>query len=410
MALAGQPLTARALEYVFRVPDPLVVSGKVIDAVTRKPIKSFRVVPGVRSSETHMNWVDSESFSASDGQFQLRETHGYFAYLVRVEADGYQPAVSRDIKTTEGKVTIDFELQKGKGIVAKVFTPRNVPAEGATVALGVAGSQINIQNGEIDDGLTYCARVETDKAGRFHFPPQNKNFQLIITHPSGYAHIKSSAEWDLARIIHLEPWAGVEGTFRIGRTRAANVPITLDVNDRSSYGNDVPSVFPHHDVTTGPDGHFVFERVIPGSGRIGRRIMLTVNDGAADVTSSCMIAATFPAGKTVHIDLGGTGRPVIGKLRPAEGFPGKVHWNFASVTLACEEAEARATGPSLMATIDRGGRFRMDDVPAGNYSLSVRFDRDGAGHLGNHRVHVPPTEADSSALAVDLGTLTLEKP
>ena len=204
----------------------------------------------------------------------------------------------------------------------------------------------------------------------------------------------------------------MEGTFRIGKAPAANVPITLDVNDRSSYGNLVPSVFPHHDVTTGPDGRFVFERVIPGGGQIGRRIIFTVNDGADDVTSSCMIAAEFPAGKTVHIDLGGTGRPVVGKLRPPDGFQGKVHWNFASVTAMPDEAEAetRATNPSLMASVDRDGRFRMDDVPVGNYSLSVRFERDGAGHLWNHRVHVPPTEGASSAQPVDLGTLTLEKP
>ena len=93
--------------------------------------------------------------------------------------------------------------------------------------------------------------------------------------------------------------------------------------------------------------------------------MLTVNDGAADVTSSCMIAANFPAGKTVHIDLGGTGRPVVGKLRPPEGFQGKVRWNFALVTAMSDQAETRATSPSLTATIDRDGRFRMDDVPAG---------------------------------------------
>jgi hypothetical protein len=138
--------------------------------------------------------------------------------------------------------------------------------------------------------------------------------------------------------------------------------------------------------------------------------MLTVNDGAADVTSSCMIAANFPAGKTVHIDLGGTGRPVVGKLRPPAGFSGKVRWNFALVTAMSDQAETRATGPSLTATIDRDGKFRMDDVPAGDYSLSVRFERDDAGHLWNHRVHVPPTEGDSSAQPVDLGTLTLEKP
>ena len=50
MQLELQPLIARAEEYVFRTPPALVVSGKVIDAVTKKPIKEFRVVPGVRST------------------------------------------------------------------------------------------------------------------------------------------------------------------------------------------------------------------------------------------------------------------------------------------------------------------------------------------------------------------------
>jgi RNA polymerase sigma factor (sigma-70 family) len=410
MTLSEQPLIARAEEYVFRVPDPLAVSGQVIDANTRKPIKAFRVVPGVRSSVTHMNWVPSESFSASDGRFQFRASHGYFAHLIRIEADGYQAAVSRDIKSTEGKVTIDFELKKGKDIIAKVVTPRNLSAGRAKVALGVAGSQINIQNGEIDDGSTYSTRLEADDEGRFHFPQQDKDFQLVITHASGYAHIKSAPQWESARIIHLEPWARVEGTFRIGNTPAANVPITLVVDGRSSYGDAVPSVFPHHDMTTGPDGRFVFDRVIPGSGRIGRHLMFTVDDGAAEVTSSCMIAASFPAGETAHIDLGGIGRPVVGKLAPPEDFRGKVRWNFALVTAMSDEAKTQATGPYLTATVDRDGRFRVDDVPAGTYSLSVRFDRDQAGRLRNHPFQVPPPTGESPARPVDLGKLTLDKP
>jgi beta-lactamase regulating signal transducer with metallopeptidase domain len=409
MSLSEQPLIARPQEYVFRLPGPLVVSGKVIDAVTRKPIKEFRVVPGVRSSETHMNWVPSETFSVSDGQYRIRETHGYFAHLVRIEADGYQAAVSRDIKSNEGIVSIDFELKKGMNIVAKVVTPRNLPAVGARVALGVAGSQINIHNGDFDDGSTYCTRQTADGTGGFHFPPQDKDFQLIITHPSGYAHIKSSPEWDTARIIHLEPWARVEGTFLVGQNLAANVPVVLNVAGRDSYGNDVPSIFTQHYVTTGPGGRFVFERVIPGSGWIGRRLILTVDDGAADVTSSSMIPASFPAGKTVHIELGGTGRPVVGKLQPPAGSSGKVRWNFALVEVQPGEQEDRATRPGFTATVDRDGSFRIDDVPAGNYSLSVQFQRDDAGRLSNHRFSVPAQQGDLAAQPVDLGTLRLEK-
>lgn len=409
MTLSEQPLIAREEEYVFRTPPALVVSGKVIDAVTRLPIKAFRVVPGIRSSETHMNWARSESFTASDGQYRIRQTHGYFAHLVRIEADGYRAAVSRDIKSNEGNVSIDFELNKGRDIAAKVVTPRFLPAARAKVALGVAGSQISIQNGEIDAGSTYSARGETNDSGRFRFPPQDSDFHLILTHPSGYAHIKGTPEWPLVKDIRLEAWARVEGTFRVGRTPAANVPITLFVAGRDSYGTDVPSIFTHHDVTTGPDGRFVFERVVPGSGQIGRRIMLTVDDGAVDVTSSCMMAADFPAGKTVHIDLGGAGRPVAGKLRPPEGFKAKVRWNFALVTVEPDKTEARTASPHYTATVDRDGTFRIDDVHAGNYSLSVRFERDDAGRLLNHPFIAPSAEGDQSIQPVDLGVLTLEK-
>ena len=46
MQLELQPLIARAGEYVFRTPPALVISGKVVDAETKAPIKRFRVVPG----------------------------------------------------------------------------------------------------------------------------------------------------------------------------------------------------------------------------------------------------------------------------------------------------------------------------------------------------------------------------
>lgn len=112
MQLQEQPLRARDEEYVFQVPPTLVVSGRVIDAQTKQPINSFRVVPGIRSSKPDVNWVRDEQFTATDGQYSVRQSRAELAHLVRIEADGYQPAVSRDLKSDEGEVTIDFALKK----------------------------------------------------------------------------------------------------------------------------------------------------------------------------------------------------------------------------------------------------------------------------------------------------------
>ena len=98
-----------------------------------------------------MFWNREDSFIAADGRYEFRQTRGDAAALIRIEADGYQAAVSRDIQSNEGTVAIDFELKRGKDIVAKIVTPRNVAAAGAKVALGVAGSQIHVRNGDIDD-------------------------------------------------------------------------------------------------------------------------------------------------------------------------------------------------------------------------------------------------------------------
>jgi RNA polymerase sigma factor (sigma-70 family) len=408
MTLPRQALIARAEEYVFRTPPALVISGKVVDAETRKPIPGFRIVPGEKYDGGHVSWQQNDRFLARDGRYEIRQTRGALAHRVRIEADGYQAAVSRDIRSDEGKVAIDFELRKGHDVTAKVVTPRNQPAAGAKVVLGIAGSQIDIRNGDIYDPSTYAAREVTDGAGRFHFPPQDAKFQLVITHPDGFALVKSAAQWELTRVIRLEPWTRVEGTFRVGRSPGANVPLEIQIHRLDSYGNDVPRIFSQHESKTGPDGKFVFERVIPGTGRIGRQITLIMDQGATEVTSSCKVPAEFPAGKTVHIDLGGTGRPVLGKLLAPEGFRGQVRWNFAHV-------DARSSGPGatesahfLSATVARDGSFHLDDVPAGDYSLTVMFMQDEVGGLFNHEFKVPPA-AGSAVKPVDLGTLRLQK-
>lgn len=407
MQLADQRLVAREEEYVFHLPPALVISGNVIDVETKKPVAKFRVVPGIVTGE--VQWSRGEQFTAADGKYRMRRTDDYPAHLVRIEAEGYQPAISRQIKSDEGNVTVDFALEKGDDITATVLTPELRPAAGAQVAIGVAGSQISIENARIDDNSTYCARQDANRVGRFTFPPQETEFRLVIVHPAGYADVKGTAETRPSTIV-LKPWARVEGTFRVGKQTVANMPITINAEALSSYGQKLPSIFTHHDVTTGPDGRFVFERVVPGRARIGRRLTLTVDDGAREAGSSCMIAREFPGGTTSQVDLGGTGAAVVGRLRPPGDFKKTVHWNFAMVDVSPDvDDELRDTAPYLHATADREGKFRLDDVPAGKYVLVVRFHRGEANQLHALRSFSVPAGNDKAEQEIDLGEVILER-
>lgn len=172
-----------------------------------------------------------------------------------------------------------------------------------------------------------------------------------------------------------------------------------------------------------------------------------VDDGAQEVTSSARTKGHFPAGRTTKMELGGDGQPVIGKLAPPDDFEEKVFWNFALIHvradppppihpkmpvevqalpenrqtwwfdfLKTDEGKAamptyqayaalRDSQPFFSATVAPDGTFRIDDMPDGDYSLSVRFSKFGPGKIQNLRFMVPPTGSEP----FDLGVIKLER-
>ncbi len=128
MTLSNRPLSPRKEEYVFRVPKALVISGKVVDAETHQPIKGFRLLSGYNWMGQQVVWEQNNNVAATGSTYEIKKTYENGANLVRVEADGYMPAVSREIKGDEAKVTIDFELLKGKTVAVTILTPDGAPA------------------------------------------------------------------------------------------------------------------------------------------------------------------------------------------------------------------------------------------------------------------------------------------
>jgi len=443
MQLSKQALLSRPEEYVFRPPPQLIVFGKVVGAKTKKPVTKFRVVPGIQGSEgSHINWILKNTFHAKDGSYRLpHDNHSYFAHLVRIEADGYLPKVSRDIQFDEETVEINFELDKGQDLTQFVRDSNGQPASNAEVVLGVAGSQINIENGRLDGGSTYNAtNLVTDEKGAFRFPPQITPFHLIVLHEKGFAHIESEPGVPLEP-IELEPWAVVKGTYRVGSTPAVNTPLTASNGRMHSSGEKVPNIFTHYETTTGKDGGFVFDRIPAGDVRVRREIVLMVKQGATEVASTPVQHVVTRSGQATEMQLGGQGLAVEAQLLLPDGVE-NVDWRHASVwveqlvpivphapvpdeirndrekrkawmnfwkrtpagrvwsDMVAKVSRLETEKKIFYATVDNDGRVHIDDIPVGSYRLRASLDSpEMRASLSNFEFEITESDKDTKVLS-----------
>jgi hypothetical protein len=405
MTLANRPLAPRNEEYIFRVPLLLTISGKVVDAETKQPIKKFRAIPGY-VWQGRVSLPDANQITSSKGRYEIRETYEQSAYLVRVEADGFMPAVSRKIKSDEGNVTIDFELVKGNSIAAKVLTPAGVPAAGAKVALAAPEERIVIREGELQELAGNANVRETDQAGQFRAQTKRNNSWIIVTHRSGYAELAGLPS-SYPSIIQLEPWARVAGTMQVARQPEAGAEISLS---NWVFMQNSPRIDLQLKQRTDGHGRFAFEAVVPGPHRITSRRMN--NAGDSQMILNTALTVDCLAGKTTHADFGVGGRPVIGQFRkPANASP---DLQLSAVRIHVGQGSGELQLESLLefgANADRDGNFSIDDVPPGQYYLIAFFPGPRGGpqvQSQTHRFTVPKVNGKLWQRPVDLGALTLE--
>jgi hypothetical protein len=251
-----------------------------------------------------------------------------------------------------------------------ILTAAGEHAANAKIALGVAHSKISVENGDIDDRFTHATRLNADANGRFSIPVRDEPFELVITHPLGFAHLRST-NGSIPNRITLTPWARVQGTFHIGAQPAPNVVLTISSKPIHSHGDGTPNNSTHYRRTTDEDGRFVFERVFPGKGRIGRRVMLMVDADATEVASSQMVSAEFSAGNTTTLDLTGMGRPVVGELALSADAERKDPHDMLDHLITGLQAERRRLRQGVFRV--HGVELREDSAPVGKLEGPVRM-------------------------------------
>jgi hypothetical protein len=404
MGISNYGILPSEQEQEITLPDILRIHGKVVDAETGDPIPEIKLISGIDYGEDRSVFWRRRSNTFTQGQYEIQYTQPYPAHFIRIEADGYKPADSRPIRSDEGDVTIDFELEKGQGPRGVVFLPDGKPAMGAEVILCTPSYGVYIQNGRQRYDGQY---VKTKEDGQFSFPDQTDVYAIVVLHDEGYVEVTED-ELTESSELKLQPWARVEGKLIIGKEPGAHEEMRLRF-DRRETQNGLRFYYACN-TSTDDKGNFVFERIVPGNVMVYHEIKV----GQATHFSHGL-PLEIKAGETHRITIGGTGRPVIGKILIPDYFKSTFDWRYTNYGLRINNSK----GPynQLGLKIEEDGTFRIEDVPAGDYTLHFNayvpsavprsFGGETIAFL-NRNFNVPEIPSGRSDEPLDLGILELD--
>jgi len=443
MSVRRFPMTPSDEEYVITMYGLLTVTGRVMDAETKEPIEEFQAMPGIKwSEEQAARWNRRDAKTFANGRYGITFDYPRYGHLVRVEADGYLPGISRVFKDDEGEQVFDFELEKGTGPSGTVLSPDGEPLSDATLALATPGQPVRISNGSISSRRDDFITAQSDANGRFSFPPQTDAFAIVALHDQGYAEI-SDEELQAEPDITLRHWASVKGKLFIGAGEGADEFVAL-LFEEAFYPNDAePRIAWSFESQTDNKGNFVFEHVPGGQARVCRYVKIRRSS-----TYSHPVPVELKPGETFEVAIGGTGRPVIGRVVTPPDSGVEVNWSKSSSfnwlnldvpppetpeevkEMPLEERRAwhqawmqtdeykayRRARRGYALTLEPDGSFRVEDIPAGKYNLRIYAQEPSAdgfprgemiGSL-KHTFEVPEMPGGRSDEPLDLGTLELE--
>ena len=103
----------------------------------------------------------------------------------------------------------------------------------------------------------------------------------------------------------------------MGDRAIAHAPITVNHSGiPAPVGSDLAFSLAYHATTDG-NGRFVFDRVLPGKGWVGRHVSWPEDGLKTAVSSTFGEETTFRAGETIQIGIREKGRRVVGRLLAA---------------------------------------------------------------------------------------------
>jgi len=299
----NESMTPSEQEYLIVLRDPIKVTGTVVDANTGLAIENFKLFPGWKQYTSSNNSVTFQNSiggvrTYADSKFKYTFTSDGQFYGIKVKADGYATALSRNIDPNEQNVVLNFELHKEDKLFGTVVNQANEPVSRATVYFfeNVAHIENNVP-ANIYPELT----AKTDDNGLFTFEELSEynGYTLLVATDKGIAVVLDDEFKQDQRIV-LKPFGSIAGTFYIGTKPAQNQKLVFNHTDSALYPR---LVHIQYTTVTDTNGVFMIDRVRVGNMNYGSNMTFDVESG-----------------QTTHLTLGGNGRIVTGYLLPPAGI------------------------------------------------------------------------------------------
>lgn len=438
------PMKPSDEKYVIVVKKPTIVKLHVVDDITSKPVTEFEVMEGIKwGDDRPIYWSkqDIKVHKNPEGYYEYGFTEPREGHALRVIADGYSPGDTPIIKDGEQTETFEIRLKKGGNFQGIVISQDGRILSGAEVGW-FQGNQYAMVNDTKLEQRSEITCTKTDPTGRFILPPQGETGLLVILHEEGWKKIMVDKPGDVGN-ISVEPWSVVQGKAWIGIKPVVNQQIKFFVQD--TYSDNMPGVHWNTSTLTGEDGSFVLSHVPDGDIHVG----VYVRKGNSGFISNRVYVKAKP-GEAHEIQIGGTGRAVIGSVISRDDFKDKSfsdmfiqgslrtrrprleppveiagdkkrvnEWRMAFIKSPEGQAWVEEERKAVYFTvyIEPDGSFRVDDVPPSTYELRIYANEKIEGRMGAQgkqiaqgtgEVTVPPGAMPTDG-SIDVGNIVLIK-
>jgi RNA polymerase sigma factor (sigma-70 family) len=402
-ALINTSLTSGEGETTVTMSSEPMVRGTVTDSDTGQPIPRFEIISGIALWAGRPPLFEfGEAKEFSDGTFEMPISghNAVVGYYLRVEADGYSPAITAPFLTS---TTFNVVLRRGQDLSGHVMGPNGKPVGGAQVILAFPGSQVEL----LDNHLSRTDEVrvtETDSGGEFHFGPQSGKFHLLALCDSGYALEIFDQEPREPVELKISSWAKIDGSFSTGNAARKSSRLIAAINQVQSFRDN----YLHYEFqysATGIAGRFKIEKVPSFDGGL---VQLGIFPGFhGGVYERRWIPMRLTPGQTAQPDL--RGATVIGILTPVDGE--SIRTGGFRLTPLLEtparnwpvDPSKEIKLPSPLYDFEGADHFKITGVLPGKYLYEAVFGEKPNYFRASGDLEVRTEDIDTT---IDLGKLT----